>query len=45
MGIYSDYFSSYNENDFNNMKYLLHLANHSVWFGKDKFQTKKIEGL
>lgn len=43
--IYSDCFSSYRENDFNHMHYVLHRVNHSVWFGQGNFHTNTAEGL
>lgn len=43
--IYSDCFSSYRENDFNQMHYVLHRVNHSVWFGQGNSHTNTVEGL
>ena len=43
--IYSDYFASYRENDFSNMDFVLHRANHSVWFFQGRFHTNTIEGF
>ena len=43
--IYSDCYSSYQVNDFLNMRYLLKRVNHSVWFRCGSFHTYNIEGL
>ena len=43
--IYSDCFSSYQVDDFNEMGYILKRINHSVWFGIGLFHTNNIESL
>ena len=43
--IYSDCFLSYQVNDFNSSGYILHRANHSVWFGQGSFHANNIEGV
>ena len=43
--IYSDCFSVYQANDFEEMGYILHRVNHSVWFGQGLFHTNSIERL
>ena len=43
--IYSDCFSSYRENDLKYMGFVLHRANHSVWFGQGLFHPNIIEGI
>ena len=43
--IYSYCFTSYRENDFANMDFVLHRVNHSVWFSQGRFHTNTIEGL
>ena len=41
--IFSDYFQTYQINDFNNLGYKLYKVNHSVWFGQGHFHTNSIE--
>ena len=41
--IFSDYFQTYQINDFNNLGYKLYKVNHSVLFGKGHFHTNSIE--
>ena len=43
--IYSDYFASYQTNDFENMGFKLNKVNRSVWLGAGHFHTNNIEGL
>mgnify|MGYP006916232423 CR=1 FL=1 len=43
--IYSDYFATYQTQDFNNMGFILYKVNHSFWFGEVKFHTNTIEGI
>ena len=43
--IYSDCYSSYQQSDFDEMGYILHRVNHSVWFGQGLFHTNTVEGL
>ena len=43
--IYSDYFTTYQTPDFNNMGFILYKVNHSIWFGEGKFHTNTIEGI
>ena len=43
--IYSDFYSSYQINDFLNMGYILKRVNHIVWFGYRNFHINNIEGL
>ena len=41
--IFSDYFQTYQINDFNNLGYKLYKVNHREWFGKGHFHTNSIE--
>ena len=43
--IYSDYFSSYQEVDFNSLGFKLYRINHSVWLGQGRFHTNNVEGV
>lgn len=43
--VYSDCFSAYREEDFENLGYLLNRVNHSIWFGRGLFHTNTVEGL
>lgn len=43
--VFSDYFSSYQESDFNRNGFILHKVNHQVWFGQGSFHTNSIEGV
>ena len=43
--IYSDSFQSYQISDFNNLGYILHRINHSLWFAQGSFHTNNIEGV
>ena len=43
--VYSDCFSTYRENDFAVMNYILHRVNHSIWFCSGSFHTNTVEGL
>jgi len=43
--IYSDCFQSYQVSDINHIGYILHKANHSIWFGQGHFHTNSIEGM
>ena len=43
--IYSDCYSVYRQSDFNEMGFLLHRVNHSIWFGQGLFHTNTVEGL
>ena len=43
--VYSDCFSSYQERDFTEMNFILHIVKHSVWFGRGSFHTNTVEGL
>ena len=43
--IFSDYFASHQERNFNSKGYILHRVNHnhSVWFGQGSFHINLIE--
>ena len=41
--IYTDCWQSYQGKDFNEMGFILHKVNHSIWFGKGSFHTNTIE--
>ena len=43
--IYSDYFSTYQPEDFSNMGFKLNKVNHSVWFGECLLHTNIVEGI
>ena len=43
--IYSDYFTTYQTRDFNNMGFTLYKVNHSIWLGEGMFHTNAIEGI
>ena len=43
--IYSDCFQSYQEIDLNQLGYILHIINHSLWFAQGTFHTNTIEGV
>ena len=43
--ISSDFFLSYQENDFNNSEYILYRFNYSIWFAQGFFHTNNIEGV
>ena len=43
--MYSDCFSTYGENDFAAMNYILHRVNHSIWSFSGSFHTNTVEGL
>ena len=43
--IYKDYFSIYQELDFNRLGYFLYRVNHSIWLGQGLFYTNSIEGV
>ena len=43
--IYSDCFQSYQESDFNQLGFILHRINHSLWFAQGSFHTNTIEGV
>ena len=43
--IYSDCFQSYQIRDFNNLGFILHRINHSLWFSQGSFHTNSIEGV
>ena len=43
--IYSDCFQSYQEIAFNQLGYILHIINHSLWFLQGTFHTNTIKGV
>ena len=43
--VFSDYFSSYQESDFNSKGFILHKVNYWVGFGQSSFHTNSIEGV
>ena len=43
--IFSDYFRSYQTNDFKNLGFILKKVNHSIWFGFGSFHTDTFESL
>ena len=43
--IYSDCYSVYRQSDCNDMGFILHRVNHSIWFGRGSFHTNTVEGL
>ena len=42
--IFSDCFQTYQVGDFNQLGFILHKVNHSIWFGQGHFHTNSIEG-